>query len=107
VAASLEAINILEKDSGTVERLWENRERLYRGLKNLGLETGSSETPIIPIIMKSIPEVLKLSERLLDAGVYAPAIRPPTVKEPRIRLTVTAAHTDADIDHLLEALGKG
>ncbi len=106
VAASLEAINILEKDPGLVERLWENRERLYNGIKKLGLDTGSSETPIIPIIIRSVPEAVKLSERLADAGVYAPAIRPPTVKEPRIRLTVTAAHTAEDIDHLLEALSS-
>jgi 8-amino-7-oxononanoate synthase len=107
VAASLEAINILENDSGPVERLWENRHSLFSGLTALGLNTGASETPIIPIIMKSVPEALKLSEQLADAGIYAPAIRPPTVKEPRIRLTVTAAHTTADIDQLLAALGRG
>lgn len=106
VAASLEAINILEREPGLVDRLWENRERLYNGIKKLGLDTGSSETPIIPIIMRSVPEATKLSERLADAGIYAPAIRPPTVKEPRIRLTVTAAHTAEDIDHLLDALNS-
>jgi 8-amino-7-oxononanoate synthase len=104
VAASLEAMEIIDKDTMLLERLWRNRERLFSGLKTLGFDTGESETPIIPIIMESVPEVVKLSERLAGEGIYAPAIRPPTVKAPRIRLSVTAAHTDEDIAVLLEAL---
>jgi len=104
VAASIEAINILENDTGRIERLWANRERLHAGIRKLGFNAGASETPIIPIISPGIKEAMALSDRLLDADIYAPAIRPPTVREPRIRLTVTAAHTDEDIDHLLGAL---
>ena len=104
VAASLEAMEIIDKDTILLERLWRNRERLFSGLKTRGFDTGESETPIIPIIMESVPEVVRLSERLAGEGIYAPAIRPPTVKAPRIRLSVTAAHTEEDIDTLLKAL---
>jgi 7-keto-8-aminopelargonate synthetase-like enzyme len=105
-AASLAALEIVENDPTRIERLWKNRERLFSGLKALGLDTGASETPIIPIIMKSVPEALELSGRLREDGVYAPAIRPPTVREPRLRLSVTAAHSAEDIERLIEALGR-
>ncbi len=65
-----------------------------------------SQTPIIPIKPGSVEDVLRISENLFRQGIYAPAIRPPTVKEPRIRITVTAGHTDEDIERLIEALRK-
>jgi 8-amino-7-oxononanoate synthase len=105
-AASLAALKIVENDPARIERLWKNREILLSGLKEMGLDTGASETPIIPIIMKSVPEAVELSERLRREGVYAPAIRPPTVREPRLRLSVTAAHSAEDIERLLNALKR-
>ena len=105
IAASRAALDIIETDTSLNERLWANRERLVKGLKIIGLDTGKSETPIIPILIDSVNEAIGLSEGLLKEGIYAPAIRPPTVKEPRLRLTVTASHTEKDIDRLLRALG--
>jgi 7-keto-8-aminopelargonate synthetase-like enzyme len=49
-------------------------------------------------------EAVSLSESLLAEGIYAPAVRPPTVKRPRLRITVTAAHTEEDIKFLAEKL---
>ena len=43
-------------------------------------------------------------ERLMESGIYAPSIRPPTVKQPRVRITVTALHAGEDIERLLLAL---
>jgi 7-keto-8-aminopelargonate synthetase-like enzyme len=63
-----------------------------------------SETPIIPVRTGSLQHTLRIGERLFGQGIFAPAIRPPSVKEPRIRITVTAAHTDEDIERLIEAL---
>jgi 8-amino-7-oxononanoate synthase len=113
LAASLAALEIVRNDDGLVRRLWTNRERLYQGIKGLGFSTTGSESPIIPVIPPypgfssygdDIANTLKFSEYLMENGIYAPAIRPPTVKVPRIRFTVTAAHTDDDIDRLLEVL---
>lgn len=104
VAASLAALDILLEDDGLLDRLWANRDRLAAGVKALGFETGSSETPIIPLFMKDVGSALGLSERLLEKGIYAPAIRPPTVREPRIRITVTASHAEEDLDGLVGAL---
>lgn len=105
VAASIEALKILQNDSSLVKKLWQNRERLFKGIKDLEFDTMNSETPIIPIVVsKDVETTMKFSERLMKNYIYAPAIRPPTVKIPRIRVTVTAAHTEEDIDELLKVL---
>lgn len=106
IAASIEALQILNKDSMLVKKLWQNRERLFKGITELGFDTMNSETPIIPIIVGDIETTLKFSELLTKHNIYAPAIRPPTVKIPRIRVTVTAAHSEEDIDKLLDALSE-
>jgi 7-keto-8-aminopelargonate synthetase-like enzyme len=87
------------------ERLLSNRDRLLKGLREAGYVTGS-ETPIIPLRLGEIDRTIAASEYLFSEGIYVPAIRPPTVRKPRLRITVTASHTDEDIDRLLEALGE-
>jgi 8-amino-7-oxononanoate synthase len=104
VAASLEAINLITNDTGPINRLWANRERLFDLLSELGIDTGGTETPIVPILMDKVEDALDLSSRLFDNGIYAPAIRPPVVDIPRLRLTVTAAHTTEDLAYLADKL---
>lgn len=104
VAASMAALQILQEETSLVKKLWENRERLFKGIKSLGFDTLNCETPIIPMVVGDVETTLKFSEYLMSQHIYAPAIRPPTVKIPRIRFTVTAAHTEEDIDILLQAL---
>ena len=106
VAGSLAALELVERDSGLLLKLRSNREKLANSLSALGFDIMGSETPIIPIKTGTIKDTLRISQRLFEKGIYAPAIRPPTVKIPRIRITVTATHTDEDIERLIEALGK-
>lgn len=103
-AASSKAIDLVENTPELLRRLWDNRNLAFALLKGKGYDTGESETPIIPLKMKSIEDALHLSQRLYEAGIYVPAIRPPTVKEPRLRITVTAAHSKEDIGFLVETL---
>jgi 8-amino-7-oxononanoate synthase len=102
-AASLAAIAIVEQDPERRDRLWKNRSRFVNGLKSIGVGTGNSETPIIPIVIGDPSRALKAAERLFECGIYASAIRPPTVpaNAARIRTTITAAHTEDDIDSAL------
>ena len=107
--AGIKAIDIVDfKSSQLRKKLWHNRERLYAGLKNSGYNTFNSETPIIPIFAGDVKNALKLSAYLYKNKIFAPAIRPPTVPEGncRIRFSVTAVHTDEDINMLLEVLKK-
>ncbi|MDQ7786462.1 MAG: 8-amino-7-oxononanoate synthase [Thermodesulfovibrionales bacterium] len=106
VAASLASFDIIANDTSLLKKLWSNREKIVKGIQDCGYDTGQSETPIIPIMTGTVENTLRISERLFENGIYAPAIRPPTVREPRIRVTVTAAHTDKHIERLIEALKK-
>jgi 7-keto-8-aminopelargonate synthetase-like enzyme len=103
-AASLTAIRIITKEQGLLRRLRANRERLVCGLRETGFDTGESGTPILPLKVRDVDEALKLGGYLYERGIYAPAIRPPSVREPRIRITVSAAHTDRDIDRLITVM---
>ena len=105
-AASSKAIELVENTPELLQKLWDNRNLAFALLKGKGYDTGESETPIIPLKMKSIEDALHLSQRLYEAGIYVPAIRPPTVKEPRIRITVTAAHSKEHIGALVETLAE-
>ncbi len=105
-AAALRAIELVEEEQGLVKRLWSRRERLVSALKEIGCDTGESRTPIIPVITGSIERTIHISKALFESGIYAPAIRPPSVKRPRVRITVTAGHSEEDIDRLVEALKK-
>jgi 8-amino-7-oxononanoate synthase len=80
--------------------------RLRAGTQALGFDTGASATQIVPLIAGSNHAALRLGKRLREAGFFATAIRPPTVPQgtARVRLALTAAHTEADIDALLDAL---
>ncbi len=105
-AASLKALQLLQSEPTLISRLWQNRERLFKGLHALGLDTLCSETPIIPIVVGDVKKTMDISGALQKRRVYCPAIRPPTVNQPRIRVTVTAAHSEEHIAVLLGALEK-
>jgi len=104
-AASLAALDIVEKEPERRNRLWDNRNRFVKGLEALGVGVGGSESPIIPIMIGDSGKAFKAGQELLSRGIYATAIRPPTVPEgtARIRMTVMATHSEADINETLEA----
>ncbi|MBI5056640.1 MAG: 8-amino-7-oxononanoate synthase [Nitrospirae bacterium] len=107
--ASTKAIDIVENESGQRRnKLWKNRLRLSEGLKGLGFDTLNSETPIIPVLIGDTKKTLKAGGYLFKEKIFAPAIRPPSVPEGkcRLRFSVTSAHTDKDIDRVLESLRK-
>ena len=79
---------------------------LRAGLTERGFDVAASSTQIVPAIIGGEGETLALSARLLEAGMLAAAIRPPTVPQgtSRLRLALRATHSEADIDALLDAL---
>jgi 7-keto-8-aminopelargonate synthetase-like enzyme len=81
---------------------------MAKGLDALGAETLRSTTHIFPLLVGGDAETMALSEALLDAGLFAQGIRPPTVPKgtSRLRLTVTASLEEAEIDRGLEILAK-
>lgn len=107
-AAAHEGLDIIEKDSARRERLWENTRFLLNGLRDLGLDTRQSETPIIPVVIGDSGLAVEFSKRLLAAGIYAAAIRPPTVpaNSARLRISVMATHTRPDLEILLSQIKR-
>jgi len=107
--ACIMAIDIIDSDSGDLrKRLWENRQRLYNGLSQLGFDTLESETPIIPVMAGDAENALEIGKHLYRNKIFAPAVRPPTVPEGRcrIRFSVTAAHSDDEIDGVADVMGR-
>jgi 8-amino-7-oxononanoate synthase len=86
-------------------QLLENADYLRASLQSMGWETGNSDTQIIPVIVGKETEVMALSAHLEENGILASGIRPPTVEpgQSRIRLTLTALHTRAHVEHLIAA----
>lgn len=107
-AACLKAIEIMESEPELIDRLWENTRYFKKGLTDLGLNTGRSETPITPVIVGDEVKAMQLSDRLLEEGVFAQGIAYPTVPrgKARVRTIVTAAHTKEDLDEALAAFAK-
>ncbi|HBG47280.1 MAG TPA: 8-amino-7-oxononanoate synthase [Deltaproteobacteria bacterium] len=105
-AAAAKAIDIIEEGPEIIERLWRNTRRLKKGLNDAGLDTMGSATPIIPVKVGDAKKTMEASGRLLEKGVFIQGIRPPTVPEgaSRLRATVSAAHTDRDIDLAVSAI---
>ncbi|MBI1811586.1 MAG: 8-amino-7-oxononanoate synthase [Nitrospirae bacterium] len=103
-AASIAALEVIEKEPELLNKLWSNREHAVHGITKLGYDIMGSETPIIPVRTGTVEKALRISRHLMENGIFASAIRPPSVKEPRIRITVTAAHTTEDIERLIKAL---
>jgi glycine C-acetyltransferase len=105
VAACLEAVDILEESTELVDRLWDNTRYFKEELHNLGFDTGQSATPITPIMLGDAPLAQEFSRRLFDAGVFAMAIGYPTVPQgkARIRVMISAAHQQEDLDKGLES----
>jgi 8-amino-7-oxononanoate synthase len=104
-AASVAALEVMQAEPARRERLWKNRARLASGLQQLGFRLADSASPILPVLIGEAEKTMSLANRLFELGVYAPAIRPPTVPAgtSRIRLTVTSEHTDKQLDTVLDA----
>ena len=103
-----ESLEIVESANGARKRLLGMAERLRAFLKSQGIDTSQSSTQIVPAVVGDVGRAVDLSENLFRQGIYAPAIRPPTVPggTSRVRFSLTAALSDEDFEFLLAALGK-
>jgi 8-amino-7-oxononanoate synthase len=107
VAAAQAALELLAERPNRVERLRSNAAALREGLRSEGLDPIGSETQIVPLVIGEADDAMALCERLLAEGIFAQAIRPPTVPPGtcRLRLTTMATHRVADLRHAARAIG--
>jgi glycine C-acetyltransferase/8-amino-7-oxononanoate synthase len=106
VAAACAALEILVEQPQRVERLRRNGDTLRAALISQGLDVPDGGTPIVPLVVGDAATAMALCERLLRAGVFAQAIRPPTVPDgtSRLRLAAMATHKDAELRRAAGAL---
>jgi len=107
-AACMAAVDYVEAHPELVDKLWENAEYFKAGIKRLGLDTGRTQTPIVPVMLGDVKLAKDFSARLFEYGVFAMALGFPTVPQglARIRVMNTAAHTRQDLDQGLATFEK-
>ena len=107
-AASIAGINLIEGDPSMRESLWHNVRFIKDKLRSLNINTVSSESQIIPILIGDAQKAVDMSKLLYKRGILIPAIRPPTVpaNSSRLRMTVMSSHTQGDLESLIEVLGE-
>lgn len=112
-AAALEAVRLVQADCTMKSRLWSNVRRLETLLRAAGLSafvpSGAFRSAIVPFVVGDNVNTLALSDALLEAGYFVQGIRPPTVPPgtARLRIALSAAHTETDLQGLVTALRQG
>ncbi len=103
-----EALRLIQREDWRRRRLHQAIEYFRQGAEQLGLNLAPSATPIQPLLLGSDARTLQISQALWDQGIYVPAIRPPTVPRgsARLRISLSAAHQQEDLDRLLQALAR-
>ena len=106
VAAAMAALELLREQPRRVEKLQRNSAVLRAALADRGMAVEPGETPIVPLIVGDAQAAVSASERALERGVFAQAIRPPTVPAgtSRLRLAVMASHTKSELREAAETL---
>lgn len=106
--ATLASLHLARTEEWRREKLRSLVGRFRAGAGQLGLDLMPSATPIQPVVLGESSRALEVSAALDSRGLLVPAIRPPTVPAgtARLRITLSAAHEDADVDRLLAALAE-
>lgn len=105
-AAARIALQIVREEEDRRERLHRSVRQLRSGLETLGFATFNNLTPIVPVVLGEERRALAIEKDLFDRGIYAPAVRPPTVPvgSSRLRVSLRADHTEPQIAALIEEL---
>lgn len=108
VAATIAAVDLLEESTELVDRLWANAAKFRKEMQTLGFDTGKTMTPITPVMLGDAKLAREFSNRLYQEKIFAMALGYPTVPVglARIRVMISATHTDDDIHQALIAFEK-
>jgi 8-amino-7-oxononanoate synthase len=108
VASVSEALDIIEEQPQLRTQLWKNTHKMLKGYAELGYDTGTSETPIVPIIIKDSWKTYEMCKRLFEQGVFVNAVVSPAVPPGRelLRTSYMATHTEEQLNRVLDAFQK-
>jgi 8-amino-7-oxononanoate synthase len=104
MAMAIASIDLVQREPERRQTLWQNCRSMMTGLRSLGFQMGETASPILPLLVGEAVPCMRLSERLLERGIFAQGIRPPTVPHgtSRLRIAMMATHTQAHIERALE-----
>ena len=107
-ATVLEALKIMKEEPERIDHLWENTHYMAENFKNMGYNTGSSCTPVIPLHVGDMMNSFKMWKQLDDEGVFINPVVPPAVppNDTLIRTSFMATHTKKQLDEALEKFEK-
>jgi glycine C-acetyltransferase/8-amino-7-oxononanoate synthase len=108
VAAAGAALELMSEEPQRVERLQRNARVLREALAEQGMRTGGSTTQVLPLVVGQADDAVRVCERALERGIFAQAIRPPTVPDgsSRLRLAVMASHTRTELQEAATVLAQ-
>ncbi len=108
VAGALAALDLLAEQPQRVEKLQANGDALRDELARESFQVAGSTTQIVPLVIGDAKQAMRICELAIERGVFAQAIRPPTVPEgtSRLRLAVMASHTRAELREAAQVLGR-
>ncbi len=108
VASVSTALDIIEEQPQLRSQLWKNTHKMLKSYKELGYDTGTSETPIVPIIIKDNMKVYAMCKFLFENGVFVNPVVSPAVPQGRelLRTSYMATHTEGQLDRVLDAFEK-
>ena len=103
-AAALKALDIMETEPQLVETLWDNADYMRKGLIEMGYDTGKSNTPVIPILIRDDFRTVMAWHALIEEGVYTNPVVPPGVPPGNslLRTSYMASHTREHLDRALK-----
>jgi len=108
VGGVLKALEIMRAEPERIELLWRNTRKMHEGFKAIGFKIGTTQTPIVPILIGSEAKAFTFSQRLFEEGVFAtPAIYPAVrYGEAIVRTSFMSSHTDEDLDKVLDIFAR-
>jgi 8-amino-7-oxononanoate synthase len=108
VASTLQALKVIEQQPGLRHKLTSNAQRLYDGLKAMGLQVGPECSPIVAVTIPDQPRAIAVWKALLEKGVYLNLALPPATPDarPLLRSSISAAHTEAQLDRVIAAFAE-
>jgi 8-amino-7-oxononanoate synthase len=105
VAVVSECLDVIQEEPQLLQKLWDNTRKMFEGFQGIGLDTGESETPVIPVLIKSPEKVYAMCQALSERGVFVNPVISPAVPPGRelLRTSYMATHTEEQLDGVLEA----
>jgi 7-keto-8-aminopelargonate synthetase-like enzyme len=108
IAAAMKALEIIQTEPERIHKLQSNARRIINGFRSLGFNVGTTETPIVPLVIGNNEQTFMLWRALFERGIYVNPVISPAVPPQRalLRTSCMATHTEAELDMAMEVIGE-